>query len=59
MDRRPLLKIELKTIDSTGFLAACYASQHAVAVVLATACKSYANMTNSFAGSQVDAPFQP
>ncbi len=41
------------------FLAAGYRSRHALAVVLAIACKTFSNMTNHLAGTEVDAPFQP
>ena len=42
-----------------AFLAAGYTPQHALSVVLAIACKTFSNMVNHLAGTQVDAPFQP
>lgn len=41
------------------FLAAGYTTQHALAVVLAIACKTHSNMVNHLAGTELDAPFQP
>jgi uncharacterized peroxidase-related enzyme len=42
-----------------AFLAAGYTSRHALAVVVAIACKTFSNMTNHLAGTAIDAPFQP
>ena len=42
-----------------AFLAGGYTPQHALSVVLAIACKTFSNMVNHLAGTQVDAPFQP
>jgi len=41
------------------FRAAGFTTQHALAVVLAIACKTYSNMVNHLAGTEIDAPFQP
>ena len=41
------------------FLRAGYTAQQVLAVVLAIACKTYSNMVNHLAGTEVDAPFQP
>ena len=42
-----------------AFLAAGFNQQNVLAVVLAIACKTYSNMVNHLAGTQLDAPFQP
>lgn len=42
-----------------AFLAAGFTTQHALAVVLAIACKTYSNMVNHLAGTELDSPFQP
>lgn len=41
------------------FLKAGYEPQQVLAVVLAIACKTFSNMVNHLAGTEVDAPFKP
>ena len=41
------------------FIAAGFNKQHALAVVLAIACKTFSNMVNHLAGTELDAPFRP
>lgn len=41
------------------FLEAGFTTQQALAVVLAIACKTYSNMVNHLAGTELDPPFQP